>query len=301
MKISALIICTIGATAVAPSSAFLSLINKVNPSLTKYAEAQEDAMLKIHLDIGQVEMKDGKPLITGNRLGIDNLLLQLRGKESASPKHASLPGADGPNPQLSSGPKSLVVVNQGSYVDLAGTQRVNLEDGAWEMIWRSNARAGALICAFNLAEEVKRNDAAIPKGRFFLTFPLWTSESLQDLRDRKAKAEEKATEAIERHASEVRMMQETNNPLMKALHFRNACKAHEDLDYSGYRSYQKMPLERDMIHLEGNLHLCSLGTIWTKKEGWFADHELLGSARAFQDDLAKVTGVADKKISNLHP
>jgi len=31
------------------------------------------------------------------------------------------------------------------------------------------------------------------------------------------------------------MMQETNNPLMKALHFRNACKAHEDLDYSGYR------------------------------------------------------------------
>ena len=72
-------------------------------------------------------------------------------------------------------------------------------------------------------------------------------------------------------------------------------------DYFELQSYQKIPLERDMIHLEGNLHLCSLGTIWTKKEGWFADHELLGSARAFQDDLAKVTGVADKKISNLHP
>ena len=56
-----------------------------------------------------------------------------------------------------------------------------------------------------------------------------------DLRERKAKAEERATDAIERHEREVRLMQETNNLLMKALHFRNACKAHEDLDYSGYR------------------------------------------------------------------
>lgn len=192
-------------------------------------------MLKIHLDIGQVEMKDGNVQITGNRLGIDNLLLQLRGKESASPEHVKLPGADGPNPQLSSGPKSLVVASPGSYVDLTGTRRIKLEDGAWEIVWRNNAKAGALICGFNLVEDVKRNDAGMPKGRFHLTFPLWTSESIDDLRERKAKAEEKAVEAIERHESEVRMMQETNNPLMKALHFRNACKAHEDLDYSGYR------------------------------------------------------------------
>ncbi len=192
-------------------------------------------MLKIRLDVGQVQMKDGKPLITGNRLGIDNLLLQLHGKEIASPQHAKLPGADGPNPQLSSGPKSLEVVNQGSYVDLTGMRSIKLEDGAWEMIWRNNARAGALIVAFNLAEEVKRNDAEIPKGRFYLTFPLWTSDSLNELRERKAKAEERATDAIERHEKEVRLMQETNNPLMKAMHFRNACKAHEDLDYSGYR------------------------------------------------------------------
>ena len=107
----------------------LSIVNKVNPSLEKYAEAQEDALLKIRLDVGQVEMKDSKPLITGNRLGIDNLFLQLNGKEIASPKHAKLPGADGPNPQLSSGPKSLEVVNQGSYVDLTGTRHVKLEDG----------------------------------------------------------------------------------------------------------------------------------------------------------------------------
>jgi len=213
----------------------LTTVNKVNPSLNKFAEAQEDALLKIHLDIGLVEMAGGNVQMKGNRLGIDNLLLQLRGKESASPQHASLPGANGPNPQLSSGPKSLVVVNQGKYVDLKGSQNIKLENGAWEMIWRDNANAGALICAFCLVEDVKRNDVTLPKGRFYLTFPLWTSESLRDLRERKAKAEEKAVEAIERQKNEIRRMQETKNPIMKALHFRNACKAHEDLDYSGYR------------------------------------------------------------------
>ena len=270
----------------------------MNPSLNKYAEAQEDILLKVRLDV--VQMTGGNR----NRLGIDNMIIELFGKESASPKHTSLPGADGPNPQLSSGPKSLVVVNQGSYVDLAGTQTVQLQDGAWEMIWRNNARAGALICAFNLVEEVKRNDAHIPKGRIYLTFPLWTAASLQDLRERKTRAEDVAAEAIERHNNEVRLMQETNNLLMKALHFRNACKAHEDLDFSGYRSYQKMPLESEMIQLESDLHLCSVGTIWTKKDGFFGDHVLLGSARVSEGvrgELVKKSRFTNEQLENLHP
>lgn len=277
----------------------------MNPSLTKYADAQEDILLKVRLDVGQVQMTDGNtPQITGNRIGIDNLLIELFGNESADPKRTSLPGADGPNPQLSSGPKSLVVVNQGNYVDLAGTQSMKLQDGAWEMIWRNNARAGALICAFNLVEEVKRNNAHIPEGRIYFTFPLWTAASLQDLRERKAKAEDVAAEAIERHNNEVRLMQETNNLLMKALHFRNACKAHEDLDYSGFRAYQKMPLESEMIQLESDLHLCSVGTIWTKKDGLFGDHVLLGSARVSEgvrDDLVKTSRLTNEQLKNLHP
>ena len=44
---------------------------------------------------------------------------------------------------------------------------------------------------------------------------MWTSESLQDLRERKAKAEEKAGEAMDRLKEETRLMEETSNPLMK--------------------------------------------------------------------------------------
>lgn len=68
-------------------------------------------------------------------------------------------------------------------------------------------------------------------------FPVWTSDSLQDLRERKAKAEAKAAEAMDRFRDETQMMEEESNPLLKAMHFHNAWKACEDLDYSGFRSY----------------------------------------------------------------
>ena len=59
-------------------------------------------------------------------------------------------------------------------------------------------------------------------------------------------------------------------------------KAHEDIEYSGFNQYNRMPLEREMIQLSGGLHLCCHGTIWTKKgEGLFGgDHMLLGVASA---------------------
>eukprot|EP01083_Nonionella_stella_P223823 797255_1 len=83
-------------------NAFLNLpfINQANPALTTYAEAQEDVLLKIHLDIGEVKHKRHgqvtKP--TGQRLGIDGLYVQLGSLCQANHKHPKLPGANGPNP-----------------------------------------------------------------------------------------------------------------------------------------------------------------------------------------------------------
>lgn len=63
-----------------------------------------------------------------------------------------------------------------------------------------------------------------------------------------------------------------------------------------------------MIHLEAGIHLCSLGTIWTKKEGWLADHILLGSAtvsEGMRDDLDKIISIEKGKepaaLNDLHP
>ena len=73
----------------------------------------------------------------------------------------------------------------------------------------------------------------------YQTFPVWTEESLQELRERKSKAEEKAVEAMERLKDETRMMGETSNPLLKAMHFRNGASADIFLEIP-YNSFQNL-------------------------------------------------------------
>lgn len=99
MKSSSSIIIASLLLLVLPSStsAFLNLpfINQANPALAKYAEAQvgDEALLKIHLDIGQVDVRKsggsggkggGGVVMTGNRLGIDGLVLELHCNQIAN-------------------------------------------------------------------------------------------------------------------------------------------------------------------------------------------------------------------------
>jgi len=294
-----------------PCDAFPSFpfVNQANPAVAKYADAQISELLKIHLDIGQqATKKQGAVAITGDRLGVDGLVIKLLGKEDANYKHPNLPGANGPNPHLSSGAKTLELLQKGSFVDFTGSRTVDFENGVWEMIWRKNAKAGAFICAFDVPLSIKRNElneAIIPGGRrLYLTFPIWTQETLDDLRERKVKAEETATEAIDRLKDETRKMGESTNLLTKALHWHSAMKAHEDIEYSGHRNYQKMPIGRDMIGLKGHLHLCSLGTVWMKKDGMFGEQVLLGSATASPGEGGKLTekkALTERELAHLSP
>lgn len=90
MRVSFISIAVVVTTAIQTSScdAFLSLpsglpfVAQVNPALTEYADAQENTLLKIHLDIGQTAVKRGTPVVTGNRLGVDGLMVELHGKET---------------------------------------------------------------------------------------------------------------------------------------------------------------------------------------------------------------------------
>jgi hypothetical protein len=294
-SISILLSAPLGAKAF--SNPILTLINKANPSINEYAQAQESALINIRLDIGS----DSEP--SSGRFGINGLMLELQGDKVADYPHPNLPGANGPNPQLSSGPKTLSVLREGNHIDIMGSKSIPFDNGAWEMIWRKNASAGALIMGFD-AGEIRRNQVTLPMGRVYVTFPVWTSESLQELRDRKALAEEKAMEAFDRQKEEVAKMQQTGNLLAKAMHFRNACKAAEDIDYSGYRSYQGMNLDMNTVPLDGDLHLCSLGTVWTKKDGMFGADEqvLLGTASVAagkKEDLEEKKAVSERELKSV--
>jgi hypothetical protein len=56
-----------------------------------------------------------------------------------------------------------------------------------------------------------------------------------------------------------------------------------------------------MIHLEEDLFLCNLGTVWTKKDGWFGEHVLLGSAHVSQGILVTDRDVKPLSLDDLHP
>lgn len=162
--------------AASPCDGFLDFINQANPALAQFAKAQDNSLLKIQLDVGQLDTaqngKMGYPVITGNRLGIDGMIVELHGNQKANYVHPNLPGANGPNPQLSTGAMTLDLITKGKFIDLTGTRYANFEHGAWEIIWRKNAKAGSLICGFDVPNAISKSNqkdgAAIPQGRLYV-------------------------------------------------------------------------------------------------------------------------------------
>ena len=127
---------------------FLSAVNAPsNPLLIEYAESTSSNQINLRLDIGKYD--------SDIRLPVDNLCVTLdtsdrpeRGEGGEAPHPVPLPGADGPNPGLSSGPMKLYVQESGTYVTMDGSQSVPLTDAAWEIVWRYGNPAGSIILAF---------------------------------------------------------------------------------------------------------------------------------------------------------
>lgn len=61
--------------------------SKANPEIMERARAQESALLKIRLDIAEeVHWKKQKQELSGGRMGIEGLTIELRGGEEAKYK-----------------------------------------------------------------------------------------------------------------------------------------------------------------------------------------------------------------------
>lgn len=246
--------------------------------LEQYADAQTMNQFHLHLDIG----RDAD----ASRLAIGDILLELQGRDELgkkTSKRVPLPGANGPNPELSSGPRSLGIISDGSFVGLEGKQFVDLggDRSRWEMVWRENAPAGALICAFDVPEEIRRNEASLPKGNMYITFPVWTKSGLKQGRDYKIEVEKRAAEYEEEKQREIEKIKSTNNLLLKAVHYRKAYAAADKYYTSGISRMNEIPNDDDIINIGNDLLLCKSGTVWTKTLGFGgSDRVLLGVAEA---------------------
>mmetsp|Transcript_25637 Transcript_25637/g.39413 ORF Transcript_25637/g.39413 Transcript_25637/m.39413 type:complete len:299 (-) Transcript_25637:371-1267(-) len=257
---------------------------KPNLELPKFAqEIQTVKILNIHLDVGKEDDHHASP-----HMNINGLIIELHENAVTHPQdHPKMPGANGPHPKLSSGVKSLSVVQDAFYIDMAGTKQVKFNNGCWEMIWRENAPAGSIICGFDVPQEVQRNAASalLPKGRLYISFPVWTRQALTESQKKKEDVHAKVQQYMQDRDDEFAKMQETSNPLMKALHYRNAAEAVEKYQLTGWSSYKSIPSNADVISIGGeggDLVITKQGTIWTKGGATFlnsdGNHVLLGTA-----------------------
>jgi hypothetical protein len=130
--------------------------------------------------------------------------------------------------------------------------------------WKEGAPAGSLLCGFELPQEYKRNDATLPKGRVYISFPIWTRDTLEHMQDQKKRILERASEALDLKNEELAKMQETGNIFLKALHYRNAAAAAEKYYVQPITRMLLVPSEKEVIPFHHDLFVTTKGTVWAK-------------------------------------
>jgi len=201
-----------------------------------------------------------------SRLSINGLTLELQTAQLAAKRGVSLPGCNGPNPNASTGPLSIKTISDGRFVSMDGMQTVQFDQGCWEMVWLKDQFAGSLVCGFQLAADVSRNGAVLPAGGVYVSFPVFTKESWQTVKERKEDYESSLKKHTVLQAEELQKMEGEKNPFMKAVHFRNAVGANEKASMMRTSRYDNIPVnEEDVVAIGEDLLLCMKGTVWTKR------------------------------------
>jgi hypothetical protein len=253
-----IIIVTVVLSLLSTTTAFLFEQFSPKADLAKLLQDQTYQRVAVSLDIGQKDVPQAP------RLAIKDMVLELT-KDHPANEHVTMPGFNGPHPNLSAGLCRLNLIQEGSFITHLGQQFVKaLMNGAWEFVWREGAPAGNLICGLELPEEVKRNGAILPKGKIYMTFPVWTRATLEQMQLQKDKIMDLASQALAEKDAELAKMQKTGNILQKALHYRNAFAAAEKYYIQPKKQYEMVPSHDEVISFQDDLLVTTKGTVWTK-------------------------------------
>jgi hypothetical protein len=235
------------------------------PELNRFTQGIKE-VLNVRLTVGD----------TQQRFVIDGFQFQLCKDDPNHQSPVKLPGTGGPRPHLSSGSKSINTLQHGSFINLDGLQIVDLQHGVWEMLWRDQSLAGIVVAGFNLEKDAHRSGCVLDKGNIYMTFPVWKTEGLKQMQISKSAVQT----AYDKHQiekdSQIELMNNSNNLLMKALYYRNACLAKEKMQRTELENMSYIPAQDDMMEIGEDLQLVKTGTLWTTNEN--GSQKLLGSA-----------------------
>ncbi|EJK59249.1 hypothetical protein THAOC_20553 [Thalassiosira oceanica] len=232
--------------------------------LERYTMGQFGKVLDIRLTVGgrdtdQLFVVDGFQFELGESSDVER-----EGRLLSVP----LPGTNGPNPQLSRGAHAIETTKDGTFISLEGLQTVELRDGSWEMVWRQDSIAGILVCGFNLAEDARRNSGVLEKGAIYLTFPVYTDEGLASVQATKSMKQAAYDMHKKERDEQLDLVRSAPNPLMKALHYRNAYQSLESMHGTGLSRLAEVPsTEEDVVEIGEGLRAVKTGTLWTTAKG----------------------------------
>jgi len=266
---------------------------------------KEEHKLKLHLNIGP-SLRKGRPTTTPNqatpRMPITNFGVSLQHKmttttpapfagtmktmtSSSSSSTVKLPGAHGPHPAMSVGAWDLSVHRPGQFISKNGAQSVDVTQASWEVVWKKDAQAGSLIMGFNVAQDYERNGVHFPQGTVYIHFPVWSKEGLAIAKDIKARAFQRAQDALRERDEEIGKLQSTSNLLLKAWHYRNIYAAIETYSLVPLDHYKEcIPDDHEIMELPGgDLFLMTRGYCWTRELPW-GKEEILGTASLASED-----------------
>lgn len=228
---------------------------KIKPGLEQLVDAQANQRLSFDFSIGKEE--------DSSRMSVNGMVLDLI-KDNADYEHVPMPGKNGPHPNLSSGIRRLNLVKEGSFISMKGTELVQAIKSCWELVWRKDSPAGALLFGFEVPEDYKRNDITLPQGQVYLSFPVWTTDGLRYARSEKERILKKADEYLNEKNEELEKCQAENNLFKKALHYRNAYAAAENYYNQPVKRMQEVPDKDEVLTLQDDLFLTTKGLVWAK-------------------------------------
>mmetsp|Transcript_7605 Transcript_7605/g.8765 ORF Transcript_7605/g.8765 Transcript_7605/m.8765 type:complete len:298 (+) Transcript_7605:107-1000(+) len=237
----------------------------VTPFLDDFAKAQEG--VKLHVDLDIPEHVAAKKRASSSRLFINNLTIELKGGLGDDRSKTPLPDKyKGPAPITRTGPLDLETHSHGTFVSVKGTQTVKLEHGCWEMTWIMGRPSGSILCAFELAEDVTRNDAKLHAGRLYMSFPVFTEQGLEEMRLKKSNYELTYKKHSDKQQEELEKVNVTSNLFMKAVHFRRAVAANEKASLMRTNAYDHIPSNNDdLISLGDGLVLFKKGSVFSQR------------------------------------
>lgn len=280
-------------------SSSLQKPNQARDDLLQVVDQTDNVQLNLQLHIGNDEI---------GFLSAKDMIIQLQhdavhnnedddmdDDEDTHVAHAPLPGADGYYKDASSGHRALQMLSRGKYVSQEGLQLIDCQRGCWEMCWLKDKPSGTLVCGFHIPQDYHRNDAILPYGDMWLSFPLWTVNGLKYAQYEKQKIVDEIQFNLEKRDEELTKFDHCHNPIMRAIHLRNAFQFAEKCNLLHDDSLDTIPDNTQVEKLQDDLLLSKYGMIWRKHgEG----HVLLGHAIATMIDMTNSESTAAETTRN---